>query len=1213
MRSAIVTDIHANIQAWEAVLKDIDKMGCSQILCLGDVVGYGPNPAEVMESAYGRLNGCILGNHDAVIAGRLDKELFNDNAKMIIEWTQKQLSDDASAYFADMPLVMEGDDFLCAHAELATPGRFNYIYDSPDAVASFQAVTQPLMFVGHTHLPCYFELDQDSNLRKKPGQDFTITPGSRFLVNAGSVGDPRDGRVAASYVIYDHDLRKVIFRQVPFDIQGFRRNLLASGLPTTPFFLRVADGQMQETQTLKDMIVSDKAVKDNSRGVARIGSQGQQSGGRKLNFAASSTTSRYQAAKEQQEALAAASSKKGLYIGAGVVGVAALAIGGMMLSGGKPAVQPPAGATGAPAGASPATSSAPVAVQSLPSVLGLADGGKLLRRQIEMSQTRTKGSGVPVVIDLKAGTRDILVRELAKDAEKFSEPSGAGQITKLPDGLTFGADVRLVFWHDGSNYSSSPEIQLSQNGGKSAQLKLDDAEKKTHMGFFFALSELTEGVPLGLGSVSELDHERSTRKFPAYIAQFFEAKGGSDIQLKIQIPKEGLASPVLKLLMQSQLREVIDNRSGGALAQLREPISLYDRQLLVYDFDLSSLKPGTTSLTLKGRNKPRLVSACLGSRLPAAKSDWRFGEADIAVEGKAVRNGSSLSSDSGVCFRIEKYDLPPKGFTFDLVVRIDDCVSGSALFSLCSETNKQLVAGFRIGSDSRGVFLEAPGQKSAALPLRKGKWQRIVFSWDPAGRKAWLCSQGEAQSLQIDSIPNIPSGPLAIGAFRDSNQKSAPALKGALHRARILEAPLSPAQALALSKACPVDALLDSGLSYAEIQGVHPPDDLAPSFTLAASGGPEAQVVEGWAAVQPSGVASWKKQVEEIRSSLAAEAAAKAAALAEQERQARLKALQEQTVKLNAPLEALVDGRSDSALAALKSLPDSIPFRAECLKLVAEEKLAVHALMKTMSLGRPVTLSLNGDVKLEFKPFRYEPKTLTWTGKKMNGTKEVTTMDLPYSRLAPVEIEERLKKVKATQACKTLLLLRAGLASAAATEAAGNDFATTLLSFGPDAVVEKVIAQADFKLDETDANGQNVGKTHAETGEFILWMVAENVEGGSRILSVRDGMTPRFFLDHIEGRLVVVEGGAYRPFENKIASKSLIKVRYKSNQMILADLCGEGQASGASGLPDALKGNDLVLGRGFKIHQLLGLKVVPDEVTQKKIEAFLKKKWKLSP
>ena len=258
MRYGVVSDIHANIQAWKAVLRDMKNQGVDIILCLGDVVGYGPNPAEVLDSCYEHVDYFILGNHDAVIGNRLDSSLFNDNAKYLIEWTRDQLNPAACDLFSDMPLRMEGEGFVCAHGELALPGRFGYIYEAQDAIESFTSNQSPMMFVGHTHFPAKFVLDMNNNSVRKdlPGDSFLL-PNERYLINVGSVGDPRDGNTAASYCIYDTDVSMIKYRQVPFDIEKFRSNLLKAQLPVNPFFIRVYDGQQGETETIKDMKVME--------------------------------------------------------------------------------------------------------------------------------------------------------------------------------------------------------------------------------------------------------------------------------------------------------------------------------------------------------------------------------------------------------------------------------------------------------------------------------------------------------------------------------------------------------------------------------------------------------------------------------------------------------------------------------------------------------------------------------------------------------------------------------------------------------------------------------------------------------------------------------------------------------------------------------------------------------------------------------------------
>ena len=259
MRYGIVSDIHANIQAWKAVLRDMNNEGVDVILCLGDVVGYGPNPAEVLDSCYQTVDYFILGNHDAVIGNRLDSNLFNDNAKFLIEWTREQLNSAAAGFFADMPMQMEGDGFVCAHAELAIPGRFSYIYEAQDAIESFTSNNSPVMFVGHTHLPAKFAYDLNSNIvRQDPCANSYLDPHERYLINVGSVGDPRDGGTTASYCIYDADTQFLTYRQVPFNVDSFKRNLLKAQLPIQPYFLSVYEGLAQETETIKDMRVMEK-------------------------------------------------------------------------------------------------------------------------------------------------------------------------------------------------------------------------------------------------------------------------------------------------------------------------------------------------------------------------------------------------------------------------------------------------------------------------------------------------------------------------------------------------------------------------------------------------------------------------------------------------------------------------------------------------------------------------------------------------------------------------------------------------------------------------------------------------------------------------------------------------------------------------------------------------------------------------------------------
>ena len=242
MRYAIISDLHANRQAFRAVLADIESAGVDQIICLGDIVGYGPSPAEVLSLAYQRVHYFVLGNHDAVIAGTVAADCFNDNARTVIDWTAKQLDAKARAFFAGLPLVLEGDGFRCVHGEFTDPTAFNYLIDKVDALASWATAPQDkILFAGHTHVPGMFVIGDSGQAHVLPPQDFGLEPGKRYIVNVGSVGQPRDGETRASWVLFDASAGNVFFRTTPFDVEGFKADLAAAKLPLAAGFLTVAE------------------------------------------------------------------------------------------------------------------------------------------------------------------------------------------------------------------------------------------------------------------------------------------------------------------------------------------------------------------------------------------------------------------------------------------------------------------------------------------------------------------------------------------------------------------------------------------------------------------------------------------------------------------------------------------------------------------------------------------------------------------------------------------------------------------------------------------------------------------------------------------------------------------------------------------------------------------------------------------------------------
>ncbi len=230
MRYAIVSDIHANLQAWNAVLIDIRSRPVDRILCLGDVIGYGPNPVETLRSVYANVHDFVLGNHDAALCGKLDPSLFNEHARRLLIWTQKRLNRQATRFFRDLPLSLTGPGFRCTHGHFSDPARFDYVVEPSDALRAWQAVPEPLLFCGHTHVPCIFVVGASGTAHRLPPQDFVVEPGKRFLVNTGSVGQSRDGDTRASYLIYDDQAKSIVWQRIPFDLDAFRQALDAAGV-----------------------------------------------------------------------------------------------------------------------------------------------------------------------------------------------------------------------------------------------------------------------------------------------------------------------------------------------------------------------------------------------------------------------------------------------------------------------------------------------------------------------------------------------------------------------------------------------------------------------------------------------------------------------------------------------------------------------------------------------------------------------------------------------------------------------------------------------------------------------------------------------------------------------------------------------------------------------------------------------------------------------
>ncbi len=230
MRYALLSDIHGNLEALAAVLADCrDRVDA--LLCLGDVVGYGADPAACVQLVGERCQAVVAGNHEAAVTGRLDLAWFNPYARVAAEWTRRQLSATERAWLAALPLVLTVGEATLAHASPAAPEAWDYLVGPEDGFAALGALSTPWGFVGHSHLPrAWLTGPGRRDWMPQPGE-LVLEPGCRCIVNVGSVGQPRDGDPRAAYAIWDPEARRIVVRRVPYDVAAARRKIVEAGLP----------------------------------------------------------------------------------------------------------------------------------------------------------------------------------------------------------------------------------------------------------------------------------------------------------------------------------------------------------------------------------------------------------------------------------------------------------------------------------------------------------------------------------------------------------------------------------------------------------------------------------------------------------------------------------------------------------------------------------------------------------------------------------------------------------------------------------------------------------------------------------------------------------------------------------------------------------------------------------------------------------------------
>jgi len=230
VKYSIVSDVHGNIESLQrafSLIPDDDTL-----LCLGDIVGYGPNPNECVKMLRDRAKGAVLGNHDLAALENFGVEYFNDAARAAIEWTQTVLDEESRAWLNGLSYELRFPEFLLVHG--APVDYFEYILDKRSAAKAFALTDAPLVFIGHTHIAEYWAQEPDgsvSHRHMQQGGQITLESGKRYIIDVGSVGQPRDLNPEASFVRYDSDARTVQWVRYEYPISAVQTKIHACHLP----------------------------------------------------------------------------------------------------------------------------------------------------------------------------------------------------------------------------------------------------------------------------------------------------------------------------------------------------------------------------------------------------------------------------------------------------------------------------------------------------------------------------------------------------------------------------------------------------------------------------------------------------------------------------------------------------------------------------------------------------------------------------------------------------------------------------------------------------------------------------------------------------------------------------------------------------------------------------------------------------------------------
>lgn len=241
MRVAVISDIHANLPAFEAVLAEIERAQIDEIWCLGDVIGYGAQPEECVSLARERCSLCLLGNHDLAVLGRIDSFSFTPSAAEAVHWTREQISPESVRYLETLLPSTSREGLGLFHASPRDP-VWEYVLSTDQAAECMDVQAQRISLIGHSHIALYFKESEPrpgrpsfrteaDGSKATEGLKLQLDDESRWLINPGSVGQPRDGDRRAAWLELDTSRLMVTFRRAEYEIDRAAHSIIAAALP----------------------------------------------------------------------------------------------------------------------------------------------------------------------------------------------------------------------------------------------------------------------------------------------------------------------------------------------------------------------------------------------------------------------------------------------------------------------------------------------------------------------------------------------------------------------------------------------------------------------------------------------------------------------------------------------------------------------------------------------------------------------------------------------------------------------------------------------------------------------------------------------------------------------------------------------------------------------------------------------------------------------